>query len=403
MASKLDPETPMGGNSQKLPKGFAFVVFARFVSNVAYRMVFPFLPTIARGIGVSTATLGTTLALRDLVEISGPALGKLTDRQGTRRVMVAALCGLGMAACLQGVSNGLVVFTFALIAISISKVSFDVGSSTWTGASVPFSGRSRAIGTVETTWAFSFIIGMPLAALLIRLGTWRTPFIAVSLLCLITSSALWVYLPSSSSTKGNTSGQQQWSTSTRFILIAMIALGTGHMMMLVTFAIFLEDQHGVSTSGLGLVALIIGVAELIGSGGVALYGDRLGKTIMAKSALFLSLPLSLLLPLGSSTFGLALFLIAAWFICTECVIVSMLSICTELDGEARGRMMGYVYAGWSMGRFFGAISGALLYEWRGINPVSFAMTAALIIGMALLLIGFRGFEDSQARYGETHS
>ena len=72
----------MGGCSQKLPKGFAFVVFARFVSNVAYRMVFPFLPTIARGIGVSTATLGTTLALRDLVEISGPALGKLTDRQG---------------------------------------------------------------------------------------------------------------------------------------------------------------------------------------------------------------------------------------------------------------------------------------------------------------------------------
>ena len=81
----------------------------------------------------------------------------------------------------------------------------------------------------------------------------------------------------------------------------------------------------------------------------------------------------------------------------------MLSICTELDGEARGRMMGYVYAGWSMGRFFGAISGALLYEWRGINPVSFAMTAALIIGMALLLIGFRGFEDSQVRYGETRS
>ncbi len=403
MTSTSDPDTPTEGNSQKLPKGFAFVVFARFVSNVAYRMVFPFLPTIARGIGVSTATLGTTLALRDLVEISGPALGKLTDRQGTKRVMVAALCGLGMAACLQGTSNGLVVFTFALIAISISKVSFDVGSSTWTGASVPFSGRSRAIGIVETTWAFSFIVGMPLAALLIRLGTWRTPFIAVSLLCLITSSALWVYLPPANSSKEIASESQEWSTSTRFILIAMIALGTGHMMMLVTFATFLEDQHGVSTSSLGLVALIIGVAELVGSGGVALYGDRIGKTSVAKSALLLSLPLSLLLPLGNSTFGVALFIIAAWFVCTECVIVSMLSICTELDGKARGKMMGYVYAGWSMGRFFGAISGALLYEWKGINPVSYAMTGALIIGLTLVIIGFRRFEDSQARYGEVRS
>ena len=114
-----------------------------------------------------------------------------------------------------------------------------------------------------------------------------------------------------------------------------------------------------------------------------------------------SLPLSLLLPLGNSTFGVALFIIAAWFVCTECVIVSMLSICTELDGKARGKMMGYVYAGWSMGRFFGAISGALLYEWKVINPVSYAMTGALIIGLMLVIIGFRSFEDSQARYGET--
>ena len=65
--------------------------------------------------------------------------------------------------------------------------------------------------------------------------------------------------------------------------------------------------------------------------------------------------------------------------------------------------MGYVYAGWSMGRFFGAISGALLYEWKGINPVSYAMTGALIIGLMLVLIGFRSFEDSQARYGEIRS
>ncbi len=403
MTSKANPEMQDKGDDQKLPRGFAFVVFARFVSNVAYRMVFPFLPTIARGIGVSTATLGTTLALRDLVEISGPALGKLADRRGTKKVMVAALCGLGMAASLQGASNGLVVFTFALIAISISKVSFDVGSSTWTGSSVPFSGRSRAIGIVETTWAFSFIIGMPLAALLIRLGTWRTPFIAVSLVCLITSSAVWVYLPSPSNSQDKPLGVQKWSTSTRFILISMIALGTGHMMMLVTFATFLEDQHGVSTAGLGLVALIIGIAELVGSGGVALYGDRMGKTVVAKSALFLSLPLTLLLPFGESSFGLSLFLIAAWFVCTECVIVSMLSICTELNGEARGKMMGYVYAGWSMGRFLGAISGALLYEWRGINPVSFAMTVALVVGLALMTVGFRSFDGFYSQSDEVRS
>tara|TARA_B100000953_G_scaffold80959_1_gene65974 strand:- start:227 stop:1435 length:1209 start_codon:yes stop_codon:yes gene_type:complete len=398
MVSEQGSKIKVEKTKENLPKGFPFVVFARFVSNVAYRMIFPFLPTVSRGIGVSTATLGTTLALRDLIEISGPALGKLADRQGTRRVMVAGLCGLGMAAALQGASSGLVVFTFALVAVSITKVSFDVGSSTWTGASVPFGDRSRAVGIVEMTWAFSFIIGMPLAALLIRFGTWRTPFIAVSVLCLITSTALWVYLPSSTPDLARPAATQ-WTSAIRFVLLAMVALGTGHMMMLVTFATFLEDEHGVSTSGLGLVALIIGVAELIGSGGVALFGDRLGKTNVVKWALFLSLPLSLLLPLGESGYSVALLLIAAWFVCTECVIVSMLSICTELDGNARGTMMGFVYAGWSMGRFFGAITGALLYDWQGIKPVAFTMSAALIIGLTLAILGFRGLNKTQNRHG----
>ena len=37
---------------------------------------FPFLPTISRGLGVTTGTLGTALAMRDLVEMSSPLLGK---------------------------------------------------------------------------------------------------------------------------------------------------------------------------------------------------------------------------------------------------------------------------------------------------------------------------------------
>jgi predicted MFS family arabinose efflux permease len=55
-------------------------------------------------------------------------------------------------------------------------------------------------------------------------------------------------------------------------------------------------------------------------------------------------------------------------------------------------MMGFVYASWSIGRFFGAITGALLYDWRGIKPVAFTMSAALFIGLILVIVGFR---DSQ--------
>ena len=97
-----------------------------------------------------------------------------------------------------------------------------------------------------------------------------------------------------------------------------------------------------------------------------------------------SLPLSVCLPLGDSSIWLALLLISLWFICTESVIVSMLSTCTELDKKARGTMMGFVYAGWALGRFFGAIVGARVYESSGMQPVAITMT--VVLGLAFLIV-----------------
>ena len=104
----------------------------------------------------------------------------------------------------------------------------------------------------------------------------------------------------------------------------------------------------------------------------------------------LSLPLSIILPLGSSSLWLALLLISLWFICTESVIVSMLSTCTELDKSARGAMMGFVYAGWALGRLFGAIFGSRVYESSGIVPVASAMTAVLLLALAVVYQAFKG-------------
>ena len=78
---------------------------------MAYRLVFPFLPTISRGLGVTTGTLGTALAMRDLVEMSSPLQGKIIDKRGTNQAMVVGALGLGMAAALQGASSGLILLS----------------------------------------------------------------------------------------------------------------------------------------------------------------------------------------------------------------------------------------------------------------------------------------------------
>ena len=71
----------------------------------------------------------------------------------------------------------------------------------------------------------------------------------------------------------------------------------------------------------------------------------------------------------------------------------MLSTCTELDKSARGAMMGFVYAGWALGRLLGAIFGSRVYESSGIVPVASVMTAVLTIA---LLVVYQAFKDQIA-------
>ena len=68
----------------------------------------------------------------------------------------------------------------------------------------------------------------------------------------------------------------------------------------------------------------------------------------------------------------------------------MLSTCTELDKSARGAMMGFVYAGWALGRLFGAIFGSRVYESSGIVPVALVMTAVLSIALLVVFQAFKG-------------
>ena len=191
--------------------------------------------------------------------------------------MVIGLGALAFALVVQGASGGLVLFTIGLIGVTVAKNLFDVGSAGWVGAAVPYESRGRAMGYMETSWALAFIIGMPLAALLIRATTWRTPFLVTAAGCLIASLSLGGKLERPERSTAD-QPRLRWTTNIRAGLAAIVAIGVGHAMMLVTFASWLEDEHAISISGLGLTAIVIGFAELGGSGGAALLSDRFGLT-----------------------------------------------------------------------------------------------------------------------------
>lgn len=364
------------------------VAVGRFVTNVSFRLVFPFLPRIASGLGVSLTTMGTALAARDLAGVASPALGRAADRRGHVRAMSFGLGLLAVALVLQGASNGLVAFTLALVLVSMAKNLFDAGSAAWVGGAVPFAQRGRAMGIVEMSWAASFILAMPVAAALIRGTTWRTPFLVAAASCAVVALALQARVPRLASDIGS-SPRMRWTPVLRSAVGTMAAIGIGHSMMLVSFAAWLEDEHGLSVSGLGLTALVIGVAELGGSGGSAALSDRLGIANVLATSLALSVPASALLWLGDTSLPAALALMAAYFVVVELAIVALLSLFTELDSRARGGAMGWAFASFTIGHAVGAVAGAQLYERAGMGVNGFGMAAAFAAALGLVHWGLR--------------
>ena len=389
MPGRLSKDNPIGrrppaGPVEAMPSGFVIVTVGKWLSNVAFRLVFPFLPRIASGLGVSLGAMGTALAVREFAGLASPSLGRAADRRGHGRAMVVGLAGLSLALVLQGTSSGLILFTVGLVALSLTKSLYDVASAAWVGDSVPFHARGRAIGFLESSWALAFVIGMPIAALLIRAGTWRVPFILTAAACVVMAAVavrLFQDQRPAPSTAGPSPLTALRSPTMAAAAATFVLMGVGHSMILVTFSAWLEDTHGVSIGDLGLTAFVIGAAELTGSAGTALFSDRLGLRRSLVGGLTVAAVASAVMLVGDTSFGAALATMALYFVAVEFTIVVLLSLFTELTPNARATAMGIAFASFAVGHALGAVAGTQLYERVGMTENLLVMGAAFALAV----------------------
>jgi predicted MFS family arabinose efflux permease len=379
--------TTRARHDRSLPTGFALVAAGRFVSNVGIRSVYPFLPTIADGLGISLTALGAALALRELVGIATPLYGGLIDRSHLGTAMALGLALIALAATGAAASAGVVQFTIALGVMSIGKNVFDVAATAWIARGVPYAVRGRAIGIVELTWAGSFLIAMPVLALVIRAGTWRSAMLLIALIVVpITAATRRVIADVAADTPMTTPG-----AAARFALLAapvgvMVAIGIGPQAILVSFASWLEDTHGFTVASLGLTAFLLGAAELIGTLSSIRFSDRLGKRTCVLIGGLAMVPALAILPAGAISPLIAMALLCVVFALFEFMLVSFLPLFSELDPGARATVMAWVFGAFGAGHAIGATIGAGLYEWAGIAGTVVLSGAAFAVAMVIVFV-----------------
>ena len=143
------------------------ITVTRTVIFTGFRMVYPFLPVLARGVGVEPQAIVLAVTARSGLGLASPVLGSLGDLRGRT---LAILIGVGIFAggmVLVGIWPIYIALFLAILASGLAKIVLDPAQFAYVGDRVPFERRSTPMALVELSWSIAFLVGIPIVGLMI--------------------------------------------------------------------------------------------------------------------------------------------------------------------------------------------------------------------------------------------
>jgi predicted MFS family arabinose efflux permease len=366
------------------------LALSQTVMCTGYRMIYPFLPAIARGVGVDLRTMSYAVSARSSLGLFGPLLGSLADTWSRKKAMLVSFGMLSLGLTLVVVWPVFPALVLSMLLVAAAWIFLQAGLKAYLGDSIHYARRGVAIAITEFGWSWAFLFGVPLVGWLIARGGWVSPLRLLAVLGAVAFVIVWRVIPASAASAA-ASRPSAWASlralyTSRSALAVMgfafIAGGANELVNIV-YGAWMESAFGLQVAALGLATAVIGLAELGGEVSVATITDRLGKRRSAA----LGLAVNALVCLGLSTFSRSLpgALAGLFFLYLtfEFTVVSAISLMTEQVPEARATSMASYAASAAAGRAIGALVGPVLFTW-GIAANGLA--TALADGVALLVL-----------------
>ncbi|HEX9796677.1 MAG TPA: MFS transporter [Anaerolineales bacterium] len=369
----------------------------RTVVNSGFRMVYPFLPALARGLGVDLQAMALAVTARSVLGVFSPFLGSLADVRGRRWGMVAGLVIFGIGSLIVPLRPIYPVVIGALLISMVGKLIFDPAMQAYLGDRVAYAQRGLAIAVTELGWSFSSLIGIPLIGWLMEARGWSAPFPWLALLAFSSALLLWRLIPQDrpDPRKGSTLYSKFGLVLRNRSALAGLSVGflttAGNESVNIMYGAWMEVSFGLQLAALGAATAVIGLSELLGEGMVAGLADRLGKQrIVALAILGNALAGPALLALGTNLTG-ALIGLFFFYLTFEIVIVGLIPMMTQIVPAARATVLASNVAGLSLGRAVGATAGPILFSY---GLLANATAATLVDLLALVaLLGFVRIDD----------
>lgn len=372
--------------SAPLTGALAFLAAARLVLNTGFRFVYPFLPAIARGIGIPLTQAGLLVSVRWISGLATPATVRILGRgERRRRLIIAGLSMFGVGATITAATSVFAGAVVGFVLLGLGKPIFDVAAQAYLSDRTPYRMRARYLGVIELTWASSLLVGAPAAGWLIARWGWAAPFWVIAVLCVVALGAMRWVIEADPQPVETSSPRLALDRSAVALLVAIGLFSGASEIMFVVFGAWLEDDFGLSLVALGAAGVLVAVSELIGEGSTLLWTDRIGKRRSVAIGLVISAFAYVLLAMTNENLTAGLASMALALAGFEFTIVSTFPLASEVRPGARTRFLALLTVGMGLGRAVGASVGPFLYERSGLTANTLVAAAANLLALVLLV------------------
>ena len=382
-------------DESRLSVTLAVMLLARITLNMSYRITYPFLPVIARGLGVDLPTAGLLVTGRATGGLVSPFLGPLSDRYGRKRMILVALSLLIAGAAICALVPLYVAFMVAFVMFGVSKAAFDPTIQAYISDRVPYERRGWAIGVTELSWSGAWLVGVPSSGWLIARAGWQAPYVLLTVLSTAGLLLIAWLLPRDAPVARHSHNPLQLGAVIRNRNLAAALVVTFLMMLaneftFVVYGAWMENRLGLSVATIGVASIAIGIAEAAGEFSSAAFVDRIGKRRAVLVGMLLLAVFYGLLPSLGQRLEWVIAGLVLLFVAFEFTLVASLPLVSELAPEARATAMSANVAAMTVARMIGSACGTALFAWMGkLEPNAGISVVASVLGFGVLWLFVR--------------
>lgn len=359
----------------------ALLSLAYFVVGVTSLAVVGVLGSIGAALAVSPgAAAGLVTAFALSFAVAAPLAQAWLTRWPLPALLTAGLVLLAAGAAATGLATSYEGALAARIASGAAAALVGPSALAIGAALVPAERRGRALGTIFGGMTLATVLGVPLAAWLGAHLSWRTVFLLVAGLGLITAVAARAWVPASVG-----AGRTRLSLGDVAVLLARRGVGFGILasllQMLAQFityalvAVLLAERFGSGADQVSVALLVFGAAGVVGNA----VGGRLSDAIRPETVVRLSfagLALSFLAVMAVPSYPLALVAFAGWAATSLLLMTPQQKRLVTLAGDRTAVALGLnsaaIYIGMAAGSSLGGAAHAVLGV-QGLPALSLAV------------------------------